>query len=209
MKHRDSFTADGHLAQGYVRMVCRDEKTGKITYDSFGHNTVVNDARRSAAAAFAGIPGSVGLGFQVKQYRLGYSDVLNNHWDLVNNKPQEAPFTLSDPLIEYPGYPVSPNQEYFHTQADVSGLLADGLHYVGPNSPLAQIALPLGVTYPFNGDEMAVQLDVELDATTSTDATFDTVEVILSNGRKMAHRWVYPIVKQPSWSMSITHLLLF
>lgn len=208
MRHLDRF-ANGSIAQGYVRMVCWEEKTGRITFDSKGHNTVVNDARRSAAAAFAGIPGNVGLGFKVKQYRLGYSNVLVNHWDTVNNKPLEAPFTLSEPLIEYPGFPVSPNQDFFHTQADISGLAADGLHYVGPNSPLAQIALPVGVTYPFNGDEMAVSLDVQLPSNVSTDATFDTVEVILANGRKFAHRWVYPITKQPGWGMSVQHLILF
>ena len=97
----------------------------------------------------------------------------------------------------------------FHTQADISGLVADGLHYVGPNVPLAQVVLPVGVTYPFNGDEFAVQLDIQLPSNVSTDATFDTVEVILSNGRKFAHRWTYPIEKQPGWGMAITHLILF
>lgn len=207
MKHTDRYSSE--FAQGYVRIQCWDEKTGEKTYDSFGHNTVVNDARRSAAASFAGQPGLVGLGFSVKQYRLGYSDVLNGHWDTVNNKPQEAPFTLSDPLIAYPGYPVSPLVDYFHTQADISGLLADGLHYVGPNLPLAQVALPVSVVYPFNSDEMAVQLHVEMDSTISVGATFDTVEVILSNGRKFAHRWLFPCTKVAGWKISVDHLILF
>lgn len=214
MKNRvlDAFGAqdgqDRHIAQGYVRVVAHDE-TGKKVYDSFLQNTVVNDARRSAAAQFAGLPGLVGLPFTVKQYRMGYSNALNNHWDNVNNRPLEAPFTYNDLLIQYPGFPVSPNQDYFHTQADVSGLLADGLHYVGPSSPLANIALDLGVDYPFNGDEFAVRLYVELDATTSTDAIFDTVEIVLANGKKFAHRWLFPIQKQAGWSLAIEHLVLF
>jgi len=207
MKITDSFANSDHLAQGYVRVRCWEKATGKITFDSLGENTVVNDARRSAAAAFSGQPGAVGLGFQVKQYRMGFSNVLANHWDSVNNKPQEAPFTMSDLLPAYPGFPVS--SDYFHTQADVSGLVGDGLQYLGPNSPLGQVALPLSVTYPFNGDEMAVQLQVALDSNISTDAVFDTVEVILSNGRKFAHRFCYPIQKMPGWGMSVEHLVLF
>ena len=208
MKNLDRFARKSGVAQGYVR-ICAWDETGKKVYDSFGHNTVVNDARRSAAAAFAGQPGLVGLGFAVKQYRMGYSDVLTNHWDMVNNVPLEAPFTLNQELIAYPGYPVSPSQEYFHTQADVSGLTADGLNYVGPNVPLAQIALPLSVTYPFNGDENAVQLEVDLDSNVSTGATFDTVEVILTNGKKFAHRWTTPVTKVAGWKLTISHLLLF
>jgi hypothetical protein len=196
------------IAQGYVRVMAVDER-GRKVHDSLIKNTVVNDARRSAAAAFANMPGLVGLGFNVKQYRLGYSNALVNHWDGVNNKPVEAPFTLSTPLIQYPGYPVSPNQDYFHTQADVSGLLADGLHWVGAASPLANKAISLGVDYPFNSDEYAVRLYVELDATTSVGATFDTVEIILANGRKFAHRWTYPIEKMPGWALAVEHLVLF
>ena len=210
MKNLDSFDRKGGIAQGYVRIHCWDVKTGETTYDSFlQKNTVVNDARRSAAAAFANTPGLVGLGFQVKQYRCGYSNVLANHWDNVNNKPLEAPFTESIPLIQYPGVPVSPNQDYFHTQADVSGLIGDGLEWTGVNTPLAPKAIPLSVVYPFSGDEYCVQLQVSLDALTSVGAAFDTVEIILTNGRKMAHRWTYPITKQPGWGLAIEHLVLF
>lgn len=205
MNNIDKFS-DVNFAQGYVHIVAHDE-TGKKVYDSFGHNTVVNDARRSAAAAFANIPGNVGLGFNVKQYRMGYSNVLVNHWDSVNGKPAEAPFTQNTLNIQYPGSPTS--SEYFHTQADVSGLLADGLHWVGANSPLAQKAISLGVDYPFNGDENAVRLYVELDSTTSVGAVFDTVEVVLANGKKFAHRFVQPVTKSSGWVLGIQHLLLF
>lgn len=200
---------DRALAQGYVRITAFDAKTRKVIKRWPGFNTVVNDARRSAAAAFANQAGIVGLGFNVKKYRCGYSNALINHWDSVNNRPLEVPFTDNDLLIQYPGTPVSPNQDFFHTQADVSGLLADGLHYVGPNSPLAQKAIPLSVQYPFNADEYAVRLYVELDATTSVGATFDTVEVILANGKRFAARWTYPITKQAGWALGIEHLILF
>lgn len=206
MKNFDRFHRNGEIAQGYVRLVMRDQD-GKIVYDSLtAKNTVVNDARRSAAAAFANTPGAVGLGFNVKKYRAGYSNTLANHWDTVNNRPLEAPVTESTPLAQYTGVET---ENFFHTQADVSGLLADGLAWAGAGLPLVQKALALGVTYPFEGDEYAVQLDVEIDALTSVDATFDTVEVILANGRKMAHRWTYPISKQAGWALQITHLILF
>lgn len=206
MKIRDQFSQNREIAQGYVRVKCWDEKTGETTYDSFLQNTVVNDARRSAAAAFANTPGLVGLGFNVKKYRLGYSNTLGLHWDSLNNKPLEAPFTQSTLLAQYTGVETV---DFFHTQADVSGLLADGLHWVGAGNPLAQKAIGLGVVYPFGGDEYAVQLSVALDATTSVGATFDSVEVILSNGRKFATRWTFPIVKQAGWGLSVEHLILF
>lgn len=206
MKSLDQFNRHGGIAQGYVRMIARD-LDGKVVYDSLlQKNTVVNDARRSAAAAFANTPGLVGLGFQVKQYRCGYSNTLANHWDMANNRPLEAPVTQNTPLVPYTGVETV---DFFHTQADVSGLLADGLAWAGTGLPLIQKALPLSVTYPFNADENAVQLSVTLDALTSVGATFDTVEVILSNGRKFAHRWTYPIVKQAGWSCVIDHILLF
>lgn len=206
MKNFDQFARKGEIAQGYVRLVMRDEH-GKVVYDSLtAKNTVVNDARRSAAAAFANIPASVGLGFQVKQYRCGFSNALALHWDMVNNKPLEAPVTESTPLAQYTGVETV---DFFHTQADVSGLLVDGLAWAGVGVPLVQKALPLSVVYPFSGDEYAVQLEVTLDALTSVGATFDTVEVILTNGRKFAHRWTYPIQKQAGWALSITHLILF
>jgi hypothetical protein len=205
MNNFDQFSKKD-FAQGYVHIVAHD-LSGKKVYDSFGHNTVVNDARRSAAAAFANLPGNVGLGFAVKQYRMGYSNVLANHWDSVNSKPAEAPFTQNTLNIQYPGSATT--DEYFHTQADVSGLLADGLHWVGSSSPLAQKAISLGVDYPFNGDENAVRLYVELDATTSVGAIFDTVEVVLENGKKFAHRWVNPVTKATSWNLAISHLILF
>lgn len=207
MKSLDRFARNGEIAQGYVRLRCWDPLTGKTTYDSlFQKNTVVNDARRSAAAAFANIPGDIGLGFQVKQYRMGYSNALANHWDNVNNRPLEAPVTEVTPL---PEYDTVLTENYFHTQADVSGLLADGLEWNGEGLALTQKAISLGVTYPFNSDEFAVELEVELDALTSVGATFDTVEVILTNGAKFAHRWTYPIQKQPGWALAIQHLILF
>lgn len=206
MKNLDRFARQGEIAQGYVRLRCRDE-SGKVVYDSLlQKNTVVNDARRSAAAAFANIAGSVGLGFRVKKYRMGYSNALGLHWDNVNNRPLEAPVTEVTPLVQYTG---SQSVDYFHTQADVSGLLADGLEFAGIGNPLVQKAIAVGVTYPFNADEYAVELTVTLDALTSVDAVFDTVEVILLNGRKFAHRWTYPITKQAGWSLEISHLILF
>ena len=206
MNHLDQFARKGEIAQGYVRMVARNE-AGKVMYDSLlEKNTVVNDARRSAAAAFANSPGLVGLGFQAKKYRCGYSNVLANHWDVVNNHPLEAPVTQSTPLVQYTGVEA---QDFFHTQADVSGLIGDGLAWGGTGNPLVPAAIALGVTYPFNADEYAVQLEVILDALTSVNAQFDTVEVMLANGRKFAHRWTYPITKQAGWALSITHLILF
>jgi hypothetical protein len=206
MKSHDQFARNGEIAQGYVRVVCRDAD-GKVTYDSLQQkNTVVNDARRSAAAAFANVPGLVGLGFQVKQYRCGYSNALVLHWDNVNNRPLEAPVTEVTPLAQYTGVETV---DFFHTQADVSGLLADGLAWAGTGLPLINKAIPVSVTYPFGGDEYAVELNVTLDALTSVDATFDTVEIMLTNGKKFAHRFTYPIQKQAGWSLSITHLVLF
>lgn len=205
MKHLDTFDRSSGIAQGYVRMRARDA-TGKIVFDSLGHNTVVNDARRSAAASFANTPGAVGLGFQIKQYRCGFSNALVNHWDTVSNRPLEAPVTQSALLPAYDGVMTA---GFFHTQADVSGLLADGLAWSVVGSPLVHKAIPVGVIYPFNGDEYAVQLDVVLDDLTSVDATFDTVEIILANGRKFAHRWTHPITKQAGWKLEITHVVLF
>ena len=208
MKLRDNYA---RIPQGYIRLWCWDEN-GKITYDSLKQkNTVVNDARRSAAAAFSNQPGLVGLGFNVNQYRCGYSNTLVNHWDPVNNIPLEEPFGNSTLIPEYQavGSPLITTPPYFHTQASVSGLATDGLQWVGPSSNLVEVALPLSVTYPFNGDECAVQLSVTMGPTISVGATFDTVEVILNNGKKFAGRWVYPITKAASWSLGITHLILF
>lgn len=204
MNVRDKYPS--RIAKGYVRIRCWEEATGKITYDSFKENTVVNSARESAAAAFANTPGAIGLGFNVKQYRMGYSNVLSSHWDSLNAKPLEAPFTESALLPEYTGVET---ENYFHTQADVSGLLVDGLQWQGVGSPLAQVALPLGIVYPFNADNFAVELTVDLDATISVGAVFDTVEVVLGNGAKFAHRWVAPITKVAGWGLSCTHLCLF
>jgi hypothetical protein len=200
---------DRELAQGYVRIVAFDPKTRKIIKQIWGPNTVVNDARRSAAAQFANLPGTVGVGFRVDKYRMGYSDVLTNHWDSENNVPLEVPFTENDLLPQYPGSPVSPDQDYFHTQASVSGLLADGLEYIGPNDPLAQKAIQLTVDYPFNSDEYAVRLLVELDSSTSVGATFDTVEILMLNGYKFAQRWTHPVTKDAGWGLAIEHLILF
>lgn len=194
------------IAQGYVCFTAFDPVTRKIIKRWRGHNTVVNDARRSAAAAFAGIAGLVGLGFGVKQYRMGYSDVQTLHWDGVNAKPVEVPFTDNTLLTQYTG---TQTVDYFHTQADTSGILADGLHWVGSGNPLAQKAIALGVDYPFNADEYAVRLYVELDGNTSVGANFDTVEVVLTNGKRFAARWTYPIVKQANWGLAIEHLILF
>jgi hypothetical protein len=206
MKSLDQFNRPGGIAQGYVRMIARDQ-AGKVVYDSLlQKNTVVNDARRSAAAAFANTAGLVGLGFGVKKYRCGYSNTLALHWDNVNNRPLEAPVTETVLLAQYTGVETV---DFFHTQADVSGLIADGLAWAGTGLPLIQKAIPLSVVYPFNADEYAVQLTVTLDALTSVDASFDTVEVVLSNGVKFAHRWTYPIVKQAGWSLEITHLIMF
>lgn len=197
------------LAQGYVSILIYDAVTGEKIKRFVGRNTVVNDARRSAAAAFANQPGLVGLGFNVAYYRAGKQNVLENHWDSVNNVPLEVSFSDNALLTQYPGFIPSPDQDYFHTQASVSGLSADGLHYVGPTSPLAHKAIPLSVEYPFNSDEYAVRLFIDLDGSTSTGATFDTVEVILSNGKKFAKRWTAPITKAANWGLSIEHLLLF
>lgn len=205
MNVRDKYPS--RIAKGYVRVRCWEEATGKTTYDSFvQENTVVNDARRSAAAAFANTPGLVGLGFNVKQLRCGYSNTLTNHWDSVLNKPLEAPFTESIPLPEYSGIEI---ENFFHTQADVSGLLVDGLQWQGVGNPLAQVALPLGVTYPWNADEYAVQVEVDMDSTISVGATFDTVELILQNNRKFSHRWTYQITKMAGWGLSLQWNLLF
>ena len=206
MKSIDQFNRPSGIAQGYVRMVARDQ-SGKVMYDSLlEKNTVVNDARRSAAAAFSNTAGLVGLGFGVKKYRCGYSNVLALHWDNVNDRPLEAPVTEVTPLAQYTGVETV---DFFHTQADVSGLLADGLAWAGTGLPLIQKAIPLSVVYPFNADECAVQLEVTLDALTSVGAQFDTVEVILSNGRKFAHRFTYPITKMAGWQLSVHHILLF
>lgn len=194
------------LAQGYVSILVFDAVTRQKIKRYVGRNTVVNDARRAVAAQFANLPGSIGLGLRVDKYRMGYQNVLADHWDVTNNKPLEVPFTENTPLTEYSG---TETVDYWHTQASTSGLLADGKHFVGTGNPLAQLAIPLGVDYPFNGDEYAVRLSLELDGATSTGATFDTVEVIMANGAKFAHRWTYPITKQPSWGLAIEHLLLF
>lgn len=196
------------VAQGYVSMVPFDPKTRKPIpgKTQVTCNTVVDDARRSAAAAFSGIPGSIGLGFKVEQYRLGYSDVLNNHWDL--DKPQEVPFDDNALLPEYTPGGFSPSGfGYFHTQAHTNGV--DGKSFVGFGSSLAAAPIALGVDYPFNGDEFAVRLFVELDETQSSLATFDTVEVITENGARFAARWTYPIEKQANWGLFIEHLILF
>ena len=205
MRSQDHYPS--RIAKGFVRIRCWDEKTGETTYDSFTqNNTVVNSARESAAAAFANTPGAIGLGFNVKQYRMGYSDVLNSHWDSVNNKPLGAPFTESTPLPQYSGMET---ENFFHTQADVSGLLVDGLQWQGTGVPLAQVALPLGVVYPFNADNYAVELTVDLDATISVGAVFDSVEILMENGAKFAHRWCFPITKQAGWGLSVQHICLF
>lgn len=197
------------LAQGYVTILIFNADTGEKIKRYVGHNTVVNTARSSCAAAFANQAGNVGLGFAVSKYRMGFQNVLANHWDSVNNVPLEVPFSDTTLLTQYPGFVPSPNQDYFHTQASVSGLLADGLQYVGPTSALAQKAIPLSVDYPFNGDDYAVRLSLTLDGSTSTGATFDTVEVVLANGRKFAKRWCYPITKAVNWGLAIEHLILF
>lgn len=194
------------LAQGYVSIRAFDPITRKTIKRWQGHNTVVNDARRSAAAAFANIPGNVGLGFNANLYRMGYSNVQGTEWDSVNNKPNEVPFTDNALLPQYDGVLTV---DYFHTQASVSGLSANGWQWQGVGQPLIPAAIALGIDYPFNSDEYAVRLYVELDGNTSVGATFDTVEVVTLNGVKFAARWTYPIVKQPNWGLAIEHLVLF
>ena len=196
------------VAQGYVGIRPFDPVTRKpIPGKGFlMMNTVVNDARRSAAAQFAGLPGNVGLGFTVEKYRMGFSDVLEQHWDV--DKPDEVPFEDVTLLPEFTPGGFSPEAfGYYHTQAHINGV--DGKHFVGSGDPLAAAPIALGVDYPFNSDEYAVRLFVELDSSHSQLATFDTVEVITTNGKRFAARWTYPIEKQPNWGLFIEHLILF
>lgn len=188
------------VAQGYVSMRIFDAETRKTIKIIKGHNTVVNDARRAAARNFARLAPD----FRVQQYRCGYSDVAGNYWDSVNNKPLEVPFDDNTPLIQYTG---AEPDHYFHTQADIDG--TQGLHFVGVGNPLAASNIPLAIDYPFNSDEYACRLFIELDGGVSTGAIFDTVEIILANGWRFAARWTFPIEKQTNWGLAIEHLVLF
>ncbi len=199
------------MAQGYVGIVAFDPATRKTIKRWVMKNTVVDDARRSAAAQFSGLPGNIGVGFTVEQYRLGFSDVFNQHWD--NDKPEEVPFDDNTPLPEFIPTGGSPSGfspaafGFFHTQAHKNGV--DGKHFVGFDDPLVDAPIDLGIDYPFNGDEFAVRLFIELDSTHSTLATFDTVEIIMENGAMFAKRFTFPIEKQPNWGLFIEHLILF
>lgn len=199
------------LAQGYVGFVAFDPVTRKPIKRWLMRNTVVDDARRSAAAQFSGLPGNIGVGFTVEQYRLGFSDVFNQHFDV--DKPEEVPFNDTVLLPEFIPVGGSPSGfspaafGYFHTQAHKNGV--DGKHFVGFASPLVAAPIALGIDYPFNADEFAVRLFIELDSTQSTGVTFDTVEVILENGAMFAKRFTFPIEKQPNWGLFIEHLILF
>jgi len=221
------------LAQGYQRTIVYDKDTKQRLFQVWGQNTVVNDARMAAASAFANQPithvsPAIPVGFQVWQYRCGYSDVGDGrqHWDVSTGTPVEAPFDYNDPIPQFDpninDFTAGNGQEFFHTQAVHPLATEPSLHYVGPtfdledpaaagnpsgNPPAPQI--DLGIQYPFNADPHAVRLYVDLPGGISTGAVFDTVEIILQNGLKFAHRWTTPVTKQAQWGLAIEHLVLF
>lgn len=221
------------LAQGYVSMLVYEAETRKKLFRIFGKNTVVNDARMAAASAFANQPNisvspAIPVGFTAWYYRCGYSDVGpgRQHWDVNTSTPQEAPFTLNDPLPQFDpntnDFTPGNGQEFFHTQAVHSLASMPSLHYVGPSleledpaaggNPSGNPAFPtieMGVQYPFNSDPHAVRLYIDLPGGISTGAVFDTVEIILQNGLKFAHRWSTSVTKQAQWGLAIEHLVLF